>query len=64
MNSAALGLVVLVVGLWALMRSEAGRGLVLVVVGAVVIMAAPAPWLFLGFVLVAAGLPAALEGGR
>lgn len=62
-SSAALGLAVLVVCLWALLRSEAGRGLALVIVGAVVIVSAPAPVSFLGFVLVAAGLPGALAGG-
>jgi hypothetical protein len=63
MSSAAFAIVV-VVGLWALLRSESGRGLVLCIVGAVCILAAPVPWSFLGFVLLAAGIPAAVAGDR
>lgn len=62
MSSGALAIVVLV-GLWALLRSESGRGLVLVILGVVVWVSAPFPFAFLGFVLVAAGIAPAVAGG-
>lgn len=63
MSNGGLFAVLVFVGLWALLRSESGRGLLLLIVGAVVIVTAPAPWSFLGFVLVCAGLPGAVRGG-